>query len=217
MTTTDGRRPAILLVGPTGSGKTPLGERLEAHGLWGRRCVHFDFGERLRACARGGAAAHGLDEAACSLVRRVVDEGALLEDEQFPIARAILESFVRECGADGSTLVVLNGLPRHATQARAMDAVVCVEAVVRLACEARAAIARIRSNVAGDRVGRDDDGDALVRKKLATYAARTEPLVELYRARGVPVIELCIDERTTPEAAAAALEADARAPERRHP
>jgi adenylate kinase len=40
---------ALLLLGPTGSGKSPLGDRLEARGLWSVRCAHFDFGANLRA------------------------------------------------------------------------------------------------------------------------------------------------------------------------
>ena len=44
---------AVVLLGPTGSGKTPLGEWLEAKGLGGRRCHHFDFGTRLRRVATG--------------------------------------------------------------------------------------------------------------------------------------------------------------------
>ena len=44
---------AILLLGPTGSGKSPLGDELEANGLNGRRCLHFDFGRRLRRAAEG--------------------------------------------------------------------------------------------------------------------------------------------------------------------
>jgi adenylate kinase family enzyme len=39
---------AILLLGPTGSGKTPLGQVLEERGLWGHTCMHFDFGANLR-------------------------------------------------------------------------------------------------------------------------------------------------------------------------
>ncbi len=42
------RPPALLLLGPTGLGKTPLGLLLEARGLAGHRCVHFDFGDNLR-------------------------------------------------------------------------------------------------------------------------------------------------------------------------
>jgi adenylate kinase family enzyme len=40
---------AMLLIGPTGAGKTPLGKYLERHGLNGRRCRHFDFGANLRS------------------------------------------------------------------------------------------------------------------------------------------------------------------------
>ena len=47
------RQPGILLLGPTGSGKTPLGDRLQIRDLWGRRCHHFDFGVRLRDVAYG--------------------------------------------------------------------------------------------------------------------------------------------------------------------
>jgi len=43
------RNPAVLLLGPTGAGKTPLGEMIEARGLWGMSCLHFDFGANLRA------------------------------------------------------------------------------------------------------------------------------------------------------------------------
>ena len=39
---------AVLLVGPTGCGKSPLGQLLERLGLKGMRCLHFDFGKRLR-------------------------------------------------------------------------------------------------------------------------------------------------------------------------
>ena len=42
------RPSAILLLGPTGSGKTPLGELMERRGFGGRRCRHFDLGDRLR-------------------------------------------------------------------------------------------------------------------------------------------------------------------------
>ena len=41
-------REAILLLGPTGSGKTPLGQVLEERGLWGHTSRHFDFGASLR-------------------------------------------------------------------------------------------------------------------------------------------------------------------------
>ncbi|MDW7761659.1 MAG: hypothetical protein SCM96_13625 [Acidobacteriota bacterium] len=45
--------PAVLILGPTGSGKTPLGRELETRGHAGRRCRHFDFGAEMRALAGG--------------------------------------------------------------------------------------------------------------------------------------------------------------------
>ena len=47
------RPAALLLIGPTGSGKTPLGDLLDREGLWHRRCCHFDFGERMRRIVAG--------------------------------------------------------------------------------------------------------------------------------------------------------------------
>jgi hypothetical protein len=60
--------PALLLLGPTGAGKTPLGDWLEAHGLWGRPCHHFDFGANLRAVVAvvAGLGAFGRLRRACS-------------------------------------------------------------------------------------------------------------------------------------------------------
>ena len=43
----------ILLIGPTGSGKTPFGDYLEQHGIADRACLHFDFGSSLRSAAQG--------------------------------------------------------------------------------------------------------------------------------------------------------------------
>lgn len=48
-----GRLPAVLLLGPTGAGKTPLGRICAQRGLWGRSCTHVDFGACLRRAAAG--------------------------------------------------------------------------------------------------------------------------------------------------------------------
>ncbi len=42
------RNAAILLLGPTGTGKTPLGNVLAVRGWRGLPCLHFDFGANLR-------------------------------------------------------------------------------------------------------------------------------------------------------------------------
>ena len=90
------RPEAILLLGPTGSGKTPLGEMLEARGLGGCACAHFDFGDRLRRIAAGQLEIDGLTPADRAFLVDVLERGALLEDKHFPIAEKILQAFIAE-------------------------------------------------------------------------------------------------------------------------
>ncbi|MCS7305155.1 MAG: nucleoside monophosphate kinase [Thermoguttaceae bacterium] len=247
----------ILLLGPTGSGKTPLGQLLAHRGIWGRRCVHFDFGYWLRwiasdhsseapppqpssflpECSQASQTSVAsetdrtrLPEQAYSLcseyftreerqfIQQVLLSGALLEDKDFWLAVKILKYFLVLEGLaepevlrqpqsqplkkpkDFSTepLIVLNGLPRHVGQAEAMKSWVDVQAVVYLDCPAEVVLERIRSNIGGDRQGRTDDDLQCVQAKLATYQARTQPLIAYYQSRGVPIVRLPVTTTITP-------------------
>ena len=201
---------AILLVGPTGSGKTPLGQVLEARGLGGRPCAHFDFGEEIRSAVASGGQTANLFAPELDVLRQSLATGALLEDEQFPIARRILQAFLENrdtyhfprrkmVSVPVFPWVVLNGLPRHAGQAEAMAAQVRVQAVVELDCNAAAVAARIRADAGGDRAGRVDDDTEGVRRKLDTYALRTAPLVDYYRRQGAAVITIPVGPTTSAE------------------
>jgi len=194
----DARPAAVLLVGPTGSGKTPLGDALEVRGLWGRACAHFDFGRVLRACVTGDGR-WGLSAEQCTLVARMLETGALLEDEHFPIAERLLRSFLMHRHVDPATRLVLNGLPRHVGQAAHMAPLVRMEAVVHLVCPQETVLARLRRDTGGDRVVREDDGLPRVRRRLARYRERTEPLVAHYREAGVRVVPLTVGPETTAE------------------
>lgn len=188
--------PAILLVGPTGAGKSPLGNCLVRQGLNGCRCVHFDFGAQLRQVAEHGAPGLSSDDVAH--VRKVLTEGALLEDENFYIARAILDAFIARSGGREQDLVVLNGLPRHVGQARGVAAVVDVRMVVALECTAEVVHARIAMNSGGDRAERIDDSVAEIERKLAIYAARSHPLLDHYKLEGVQIRLVSVGVATTP-------------------
>jgi adenylate kinase family enzyme len=191
---------ALLLLGPTGSGKSPLGTLLERRG--GFR--HFDFGAELRAAAAG---ARGLPQETVTYIRQLLATHALLADERFEIAEALLDAFLARVGFDPEReVLVLNGLPRHVGQARAIARRVRVDHVIVLECDAKAVAARVARRRRGeglDQAGREDDSPAAVARKLALYACETEPLAAYYAAQpGVRVFRLRVGPRTTEEALA---------------
>ncbi|MBN2292419.1 MAG: nucleoside monophosphate kinase [Pirellulales bacterium] len=206
----DRKRKAVLLLGPTGAGKTPLGDLFEERGLplpgyRERSCLHFDFGANLRRLVERDVPEGGITRDDLDFLRRVLEDGVLLEDEHFPLARRIFEAFLarRRTEATGNdadeSLIILNGLPRHVGQAEAVDAIVEVVAVIFLRCDESSVAARIVDNVGGDRLGRTDDDLAAVRRKLHIYNERTAPLVSHYNAIGTVIVTLDVDPQTSPK------------------
>jgi adenylate kinase len=189
---------AWLLLGPTGSGKTPLGRLFEEKGLGKRTCRHFDFGAELRAIASNPERARGLSAEDERIIKRSLNTGALLEDKEFPIALHVLGAFVRREDVGGD-LLVLNGLPRHVGQARMMEDAVRILAVVSLEAGPEVVRERIRLDAGGDRTERRDDELRAIRRKLVIFRMRTLPLIDYYENREVPVLRLPVGIRTTAE------------------
>lgn len=181
-----GRRPSILLVGPTGSGKTPLGDEIERRGLRGWPCLHFDFGANLRAAA-DQPGAYGLTAREQEAVTASLASGALFEDRDMPMIVKVLRGFVAKRPLTPDALLVLNGLPRHRSQAEALVPVVSVERVVSLEADAAVIRERIRLDTGGDRAGREDDAVEPVTWRLSVFKERTQPLIDFYRERGIAV------------------------------
>lgn len=189
----------VLLVGPTGSGKTPLGAYLEKTGLWGRRCHHFDFGARLRSVTHSPCGHAGLTGSERNVIRHSLETGALLEDEHFSIATKILQQFIRTNSIVGEDLMILNGLPRHTGQAKAIDGVIDMRMIIALECKPGVFRARIRQNTGGDRTGRIDDSEDDVDNKWRIFRERTAPLLSYYRDKGIRILSVKVDAETGPE------------------
>ncbi len=184
--------PSLLLLGPTGAGKTPLGDELARRGLGARRCVHFDFGANLRALAADRGASAWLSDAERATIEASLATGSLFEDRDMPMIVRIVERFAAGSAPGPDDILVLNGLPRHAGQAQALAGLLAVRLVVRLEASPDVIRERMRLDPGGDRSGRSDDSPAAIERRLQDYRARTLPLVDHYRELGVPVLDIAV-------------------------
>ncbi len=183
-TISDNRIDSVLLIGPTGAGKTPLGEYLGKNGLSRRQCHHLDFGHELRMIAGWDAPETPFTYEDVSFIRGVLNNGLLLEGKHFHIAEKVIRSFLERKGFVSRHLLVLNGIPRHVGQAKDMARIVNIRELIVLDCQAEDVFDRIRGNRGGDRTNRDDDSFEMVRHKLAIFMERTSALIDYYRMQG---------------------------------
>jgi len=190
---------AILLLGPTGAGKSPLGDQIEKNGIKGKKCFHFDFGHELRSIAELKLPPDGFQENDLFFIRDVLEKGLLLENEHFHVAEKIVRYFLRRNEFRKDTVLILNGLPRHADQARDMSGIVSVRSLVVLDCSPEEVYRRIEQNTGGDRTNRSDDTVDMISRKLEIFKARTAPLIEYYSNRDADIIKIRITETSTPE------------------
>jgi adenylate kinase family enzyme len=187
---------AVLMLGPTGSGKSPLGEFITSRGFLGRRSHHLDFGSELRSIVSGiGSSAYSPVER--DFLFGVLEHGLLLENEHFSLAEKILSLFLDRARFRAGDVLVLNGIPRHEGQARDIATIATIHAVVVLSCSLDSVFCRIEGNTGGDRTGRSDDERALVEKKLKIYSDRTAPLIKHYEESGSRIYRIDINESTT--------------------
>lgn len=185
---------AILLVGPTGSGKTPLGEELEKRGLSGRRAHHFDFGSNLRAVV---SLQLPLPEKEVLLVNQILLEGRLLRPEEFYLAEKILLAFLSSRNFSLEDLLVLNGLPRNRFQAEQLASITDIKKIIYLSAEITVLKERIALDPAGDRKGRTDDSEEYLIKKLEWFQKETLPMLDYLRSRGAEVVEIKVERTDT--------------------
>jgi adenylate kinase len=189
----------LVLLGPPGSGKGTQGERLNVD----LRLPYYATGDILRAAVK--------DETEIGLnAKAFMDRGDLVPDEV--IVGVIAERIDSEEARDG---FILDGFPRTTPQAEALDAKLTelgrgVTAVVlidvgddevvrrlggRRTCEENGHVFHVDFNPpqaegvcdidGSPLIVRDDDKPEVIRKRLATYHEKTEPLVDYYDSRSV--------------------------------
>ena len=192
---------SILLLGPTGVGKSPLGDSLANKGLFGRQCHHLDFGSELRIIISDSMVSAGFSRAELDFIHGVLERGLLLENEHFSLAEKIFSVFLDRMKFSQRDVLILNGIPRHIGQAHDIAHIADIRAIVVLDCSAGAVFCRIRENVGGDRTKRTDDNKDLIEKKLSIFQERTAPLIKHFEDKGCAVYRLEISGTTTTDQA----------------
>ena len=192
---------AILLLGPTGVGKSPLGDIIASRGVLGHTCHHLDFGAELRRALSGGEASASYRPDELDFIRGVLECGLLLENEHFHLAEKIISLFLQRVVFSPANVLILNGIPRHEGQARSLERTVHVTAVIVLDCCASDIRCRIENNIGGDRTERIDDTADLITKKLLIFRGRTAPLVDYYDKRGCKIYRLQVTSHMNPDEA----------------
>lgn len=184
---------AILLIGPVGVGKSPLGAMLEKRMGW----AHFDFGHHLRLIARGEEIP-GLTESDREYVKEILHTHSLFTDDKFHIIERILNDFIDR--NDHVPGIILNGLPRHIGQAKDILKLVEIESVAVLDCPKDVSARRVERRVAelsADHEGRADDRPEVVEHKFLLYTKVTEPLIDHLEGLGTNVLHIPIGNGTS--------------------
>lgn len=164
----------LLIMGPPGVGKGT-----QAHGIAAHYSVPaISTGDIFRANVREGTPL-GLE------VARIMAEGSYVPDE---ITDAIVADRLAQPDAAGGWL--LDGYPRTVGQVAALDrimadAATALDAVISLTCELDHLIERLLRRAEIE--GRADDNEATIRRRMEVYAEATDPLLAIYRDRGLLV------------------------------
>lgn len=161
----------VVIIGPQGSGKGTQADRIApAYNL-----VHLATGEIFRNLMQR-------DSELSQEVRGFVDRGELVPDDL--TVRVLLDKLDGAPKDHGYAGALLDGFPRNRPQLDVLDQVVRergeeLVAVLHLAVPKDVLEARVEARA------RDDDNPEALRRRLAIYYADTEPLLEVWRPRGI--------------------------------
>lgn len=188
------KRFKAILFGPQGSGKSTQGKLLSSYfGV-----PYFSSGDMFRAEIQEKSALG-------SMVSEYVGSGMLAPDE---LVDAIVK---KHLAADAfSNGFILDGYPRNVEQAMTLDRLQKIHLAIQIKLTDGEAVKRLGGRLqcekcrelfhenllpkaeravctvcGGALVKRDDDKEAIIRKRLAAYRFMTEPMARYYRQKGV--------------------------------
>jgi adenylate kinase len=188
----------LILLGPPGSGKGTQGERLQQD----LDLPYYATGDILRAAVREGTEIG-------KQAKGYMDRGDFVPDDV--IVGVIAEKIDQKEAEDG---FILDGFPRTGPQAEALGEKLAdlgrgVTAVILIDVADEEVVRRLGGrrtcpnghifhvdfdppekegvcDVCGEQLAiRDDDKPEVIRKRLALYHEKTEPLIEYYESRGL--------------------------------
>jgi adenylate kinase len=115
--------------------------------------------------------------------KRFMDAGEYVPDE---LTNLMVRNRIDEPDAVAGFL--LDGYPRTVAQVEELDGMVAftghrLDAVVALTVDEDAVVQRLLLRAETD--GRADDTEDVIRRRMQVYAEQTEPLLEVYRGRGI--------------------------------
>ena len=164
----------LLIMGPPGAGKGTQAMRIAEH----YRIPAISTGDIFRAMKHA-------DTPLARQVRAIMESGGYVSDE---ITNDIVQD--RLAQGDCVTGFLLDGYPRTLQQVQTLDDYLAetdrpLHAVISLLADIEEVVARLLKRAEID--GRPDDNEETIRVRLQVYAEQTEPLLDLYRSRGLLV------------------------------
>jgi len=164
----------LVIMGPPGAGKGTQATLISEH--YGIPAI--STGDMFRAMKTA-------DTPLARQVREIMESGGYVSDD---ITNAIVAD--RLAHEDCKRGFLLDGYPRTLQQVQTLDDYLAesqrpLNAVISLVADVEEVVARLLRRAVID--GRSDDNEETIRVRLQVYAEQTEPLLEVYRSRGLLV------------------------------
>ena len=164
----------LLIMGPPGAGKGTQAIKIAEH--YGIPAI--STGDIFRALQTA-------DTPLARQVRAIMESGEYVSDE---ITNEIVADRLTQ--PDCTSGFLLDGYPRTLQQVQTLDDHLAgtnrpLDAVISLEADTDEVVARLLKRAEKD--GRADDNEETIRVRLQVYADQTEPLLEVYRSRGLLV------------------------------